>query len=132
LAFVANVLLSLALYQAFFSIPASRILGLFGAAPGYGEDHVGRTLFVLLVLVPALAVGLSTLCLHGLRRTRKALLILSVLSVLSLPAYALCAWYGHTHGGAPLRMAFLAPLPILLYAALSEGILRILPRTRDA
>jgi hypothetical protein len=117
LAFVANVLLSLALYQAFLSIPASRILGLFGAAPGYGEDHVGRVLLLMLILVPALAVGLSTLCLLGLRRNRKALLILSALS---LPAYALCAWYGHAHGGAPLRMAFLAPLPILLYVALSK------------
>jgi hypothetical protein len=127
----ANFFLSLALYQAFFAIPASALLRFFGADPGYGEDHVGRVLIIILLLVPALAVALSTLCVRGLGGNRKALLLLSAIS---LPAYALMAFYGHPHGrsGPPAGMLLFAPLLILIFVALSARFLRIPARPRNS
>jgi hypothetical protein len=119
LAFLATLCLALALYQVFFTVPASAFLKLFGAFPGYGEEHVARMLFVTLFLIPILMILISKYAIHF--STRKGMPMTGLLVVSGLVCM-IAAVSGIIRQKIPYNMLILIPLMFLAYMILIDRI----------
>ncbi|MEO7424188.1 MAG: hypothetical protein ABI036_03315 [Fibrobacteria bacterium] len=117
LAFLTTLCLALALYQLFFIVPASVILKLFGAFPGYGEEHVARILFVTVFLIPIMVIFFSKYAIQF--STRKGMPIAGLLVVSGLVCM-IATVSGLIMQKIPYNMLILIPLMFLVYLVLID------------